>query len=119
MAGLVQLCSSRQTGGARTYHGDLLAGAGARRLGYDPTFLEAAVGDGIFDILDRDRGLDGAQYAGTLAGRRADPAGEFGEIVGRMQDPEGFPPLPAIDQIVPVRDDVVDRTTAVAIGDMP
>src|SRR4029077_13289970 len=39
----------------------------------------------------------------------ADAAGEFRKIVGRVQCHQRLAPLVAIDQIVPVRDQIVDR----------
>ena len=56
------------------------------------------------------------QGAGGLAGRRADAAGEFREIVGRMQDFQRFLPVAVEHQIVPVRNDVVDRAAVGAEG---
>src|SRR5260370_37429670 len=47
---------------------------------------------------------------------RSQPAGEFRELVGRMQvDARGLP-VAAIDKVVPVRDLVVHRTAVVTIG---
>src|SRR4029079_651541 len=47
----------------------------------------------------------------------ADAAGELGKVVGRMQNVERGPPLLAIDEIVPVRNDVVDRAARLAERD--
>jgi hypothetical protein len=49
-----------------------------------------------------------------FAGCRTDAAGEVGKIVGRMQDFQRLLPVTAVNQIVPVRNDVVDRTAVVA-----
>jgi len=65
------------------------------------------------------------ERAGSLARRRANPPCEFGEIVGRVQVARGFFPVVLIDQIVEIRNLVVDRAArrarrhragAVAIG---
>src|SRR5690606_8576402 len=63
--------------------------------------------------------------AGRFTRRRADASGELRKIVGRVQVARGFPPAAVVDEIVPVRNLVVDRTArraglnragAVAIG---
>src|SRR5262249_30080904 len=87
---------------------------------------KGAVGDRAFDGLDGDRVVVDVERAGGLARRRADTAGDLGEIVGRVQVARRLLPVAAIDQVVPVRDLVVHRTSggragddvgAVAIGD--
>ena len=54
--------------------------------------------------------------AAGLAGRGADAAGEFREIVGGVQRLRRGAPLVAIDQIVPVGDQIVDRAALVTEG---
>ena len=49
------------------------------------------------------------EHARTFARRRADPAGEFGKIVGLMQPLQRFLPETAIDQIVPLGNQIIDR----------
>src|SRR5262249_56544814 len=51
------------------------------------------------------------------ARRGADAAGHFGKIIGGMEVARRFLPFAAIDEIVPVRDLIVDRATGVAIRD--
>src|SRR5690348_1496032 len=70
--------------------------------------------DSLFDELDRDRRLVDAEDASGLARRGADAAGKLRKIVGGMQDANRFLPFVAIDEIIPVRDDVVHRTAGVA-----
>jgi hypothetical protein len=62
-----------------------LAGLLRRRLRLDPAFFPAAVDDLAFDGFDGDRVVVDVQRAGRLAGRGADAAGEFREIVGGVQ----------------------------------
>ena len=112
MADLVQLGGGRQTGGAGADHGDLLAGASFRRVGLDPAFGKAAVDDRVLDVLDRHRRVVDAQHAGAFAGRRTDAAGEFRKVVRLVQAVQRVPPTAAIDQVVPFRDQIVDRTAA-------
>src|SRR5256886_6397301 len=51
-----------------------------------------------------------AEHARSLARRRANAAGPLGEVVGLVQPRQRLAPLPAVDQIVPLGDEVVDRT---------
>ena len=116
VAGARELLRAGQAGRARADHGDLLAGLVRRRLRLDPAVLEGAVDDRAFDRLDGDRVVVDVERAGRLARRRADAAGEFREIVGRVQVARGLFPVAAIDEVVPVRDLVVDRAAGVTIG---
>src|SRR4030095_944213 len=79
------------------------------RLGCDPAHLPTLVDDGMLDGLDPDRIVVDVERAGFFARRRADAPGELGEVVGRMQRGQRLLPVLLEDQIVPVRDDVVDR----------
>ena len=109
VAGAVELRGGGEAGRAGADHGDLLAGARRRRLGRDPALLPAAVDDGVLDALDgHRRGVD-AEHARALAGRRADAAGELREVVGLVQALERLAPEAAVDEVVPLRDQVVDR----------
>src|ERR1700732_2854076 len=96
---------------------DPLAGMAGRRKRHDPALLPAAVDDRAFDRLDRHRVVVDVQRARRLARRRADAAGEFRKIVGRVQRHRRLAPLVAIDQIVPVRDQIVDRAALVTERD--
>ena len=55
-----------------------------------------------------------AEHARRFAGRRTDAAGELREIVGGVELPDRFLPPTAVDEIVPVGNDVVDRASGVA-----
>ena len=90
---------------------DLLAGARRRRLGHDPALLPALVGDRLLDRLDRHRHVLEVERAGFLAGRGADAAGEFREVVGGVEVAQRILPAAGIDQLVPVRNLVMDRAT--------
>jgi hypothetical protein len=50
-------------------------------------------------------------------GAGTDAAGEFGEVVGRMQDLERLAPAAAVNEVVPVGNDVVHRAARLAEGD--
>src|SRR5262245_13546775 len=72
----------------------------------------AVINDRAFNILDRNRRVVNAEHARTFAGRGADSAGELGKIIRLVQTLEGFLPKSAIDEIVPFRNQVVDRAAA-------
>src|SRR5262249_34438968 len=108
-AGLVELVGGGETGRPGADNGDALAGALGGRLRLDPAFLVRLVDDRALDRLDGDRRLADAEHARTLARRRAAAAGELREVVGLVQPFQRFLPEAAIDQVVPLRDEVVDR----------
>src|SRR5438874_2006304 len=80
-----------------------------RALRPNPTLLPGFVGDRVLDRLDADRVVVDAQHAGLLARRRADAAGELREVVGRVEHLDRVLPVLAVNEVVPVGDDVVDR----------
>ena len=80
----------------------------------DPAFVPRAVDDGDFDLLDRDGVLVDAEHARGFARRRAQPAGELGEVVRGVQPRDGLAPLVAVDEVVPVGDEVAERAALVA-----
>jgi hypothetical protein len=53
--------------------------------GLHPALGPGAVDDGVLDRLDAHRVVVDVERAGGLAGRRADAAGELGEVVGAVQ----------------------------------
>ena len=68
------------------------------------------IDDRVLDGLDRHRRSVDAEHARAFARRRADAAGELREVVGHVQALERLAPQPAIHQVVPFRDQVVDGT---------
>ena len=97
MPGACELLRTGQAGGAGADNGHGLAGAMARRLRYDPAFFPSFVDDGAFDRFDRDRRIVDVEGAGRLAWGGADPAGEFREVVGRVQYGQRTPVLLLVD----------------------
>jgi hypothetical protein len=71
----------------------------------------------MIDVLDRHRILVDAQYARGLARCRAEPTGELGEVVRRVQTLDRGVPVVAVHQVVPLRDDVAQRAALVAERD--
>ena len=108
MPGAGELLRASHARRARADDGDRLAGQHRRRLRHQ-ALRDGAVGDRAFDRFDGDGVLVDVERAGGFARRRADAAGDFGEIVGRVQVARGFVPIVAVDEVVPVRDLVVDR----------
>src|SRR5581483_5625134 len=102
---------------ARAHHRDALAGLLFRRLRRDPAFLPCLVGDVVLDRLDADRVVVDVERARGFAGGRADAARDLGEVVGGMQHVDRGAHGAAIHEIVPVRNDVVDRAAALAERD--
>src|SRR6476659_6368040 len=111
--------------GPGTYDRDLLAALGRSDFRLQPAIVPGAIDDGAFDGFNGDRVVVDVERAGGFARRGADAAGEFREIVGRVQVARGFFPIVLIDEVVEIGDLVVDRAAgragldragAVAIG---
>ena len=85
VSGAIQLRGGREAGGARADHRDLLPRPRCRRPRHDPAFIERAIDDRQLDRLDRDGILVDAEHARSFAWRRAEQAGELGEVVGLVQ----------------------------------
>jgi hypothetical protein len=58
-----------------------------------------------------------AEDAGGLARSRAQPAGELGEVVRRVQPLDGLVPVTPPGEVVPLRDEVAERAAGVAERD--
>ncbi len=112
-----QLLRGGQAGRPGTDHGHLLARLHRRGERLHPALGPRAVDDLHLDLLDGHRiGVD-AQHAGGLTGGRAEPAGEFREVVGRVQPFGGLVPVVPPHQVVPLRNEVAERAAGVAEGD--
>ncbi len=111
VSGAIELRGGSQPGRARAHHRHALSRAHRRLHRLHPAFGESAVGDGLFQHLDVHRRQVDGHRATSFAGRGADSAGELGEIVGLAQPDPGFFPLPAIDEVVPLGNQVVDRAS--------
>jgi hypothetical protein len=110
-----QLLRGRHPRGTGADDRDGAAGLDARRLRHDPALAPGAVDDRLLDLLDRDGvALADLEHAGGLARRGAEAAGELGEVVRCVQLPDRVAPAVAVDEVVPVRDQVAERAAVVA-----
>ena len=117
MAGTAQLLRSRHTRRAASADRYALTALAARRLWQHPSFLEGAVDDRVLDLFDRDGiAFTDLEHARRLARCRTQPPGELGEVVRRVQLRDRLAPAIAIDEVVPVRDQVAQRAAVVAEG---
>src|SRR4029077_9767469 len=116
VAGAIELRRAGETRRTGADDGDRLARALERWLGHDPALFEPLVDDRALDALDGDRRLVDAEDARPLARRRADAPRELGEVVGLVQPRERLAPLPAVDEVVPLGDEVVDGAARGAAG---
>src|SRR5439155_7907580 len=117
VAGVVEL---RRRGHARRPgpgHRDRATGAEGRRLGLDPALVPRLVGDGLLDLLDRHGVVVDVEHARRLTGRGADAADELREVVRGLGDPLRVAPAAAVDGVVPVGDQVPERTAGVTERD--
>src|SRR5438876_696446 len=117
MPGACQLLCTGKPSGARANDPDPLAASPQRYDGLDPPFLPPPVDDWAFSRFDRDRIVIDVERARRFTGRGTDAARELREVVGRVQHLERRPPLIAVDEVVPVRDQIVDRAALVAERD--
>ena len=87
------------------------------QLGMNPAFVKSTLDNIFFNLLDRDRRLINTQHACGFTGRGANPAGEFWKVIGRVQLPHSLFPASVIDQVIPVRNQVVNGTSGLAERD--
>ena len=114
MAGAIQLVGGGQPRRSRSDDGDALAGAGRRRMRDDPALVEGALDNRGLGGLDRHRCAVDGEDARAFARRRAQPAGEFREVVGRVQPIDRGAPAIPIHEVVPIRNQVAERAALMA-----
>ncbi len=112
-----ELLRGGQPGGAGADDRHPLARLDGGDLRHDPALGPGAIDDRQLDLLDRDRVVVDPQHARGLAGGRAERAGELGEVVRGVQAVDGRLPVVAVDQVVPVGDQVPERAALVAERD--
>ncbi|MNV28038.1 hypothetical protein D3C71_1192150 [compost metagenome] len=110
MTRLVELRRAGHTRRSGADHSHLLARAGKRRLGLDPAHFKSLVYNRLLDRANGNRLAVHANGAGAFAGRRADAACEFREVVRLVQPFQGHFPIVFEDHIIPFRNQIVKRT---------
>jgi hypothetical protein len=98
-------------------HCDALPGLDVGHLRGDPALRPGAVDDLDLDLLDGDRVLVDAEHTGRFTRCGTQPPGELWEVVRRVQALDRVAPVIAVDEVVPVRDEVPERATVVAERD--
>ena len=116
VAHLVQLIGRGQAGRAGADDGDLFAGPLGGRFGGHPAFIEGAVDDGVLDVLDGHRRVGDTEHARAFARCRAHAAGELRKIVRLVQAIDRLFPALLINEMVPLGDEVVDRTAVAGLA---
>jgi hypothetical protein len=86
-------------------------------IGLDEAFVEGDLNNMFFYFFDGDGWLVDTEHATALARGRADPSGEFGEIVGGAEDLIGLVPLLAVYMVVELGNDIAEGTAVMAEGD--
>ncbi len=117
MTSLVELRGSSEPSGPRTDHGDRFASPRLRRRRLHPALFETLIDDRAFDVLDRDRRARDAEHAGAFARSRTHASREFRKVVRLMQPVERIAPPAAIDEVVPLGDQVPHRAARRHVGD--
>ena len=112
-----QLLRGGETGRAGPDDGDRLAGESVRDLRGDVPPAEGLLDRRDLDLLDRHGRLVDAEHARGLAGRRAQATGELREVVRRVETLDGVVPVAPPGEVVPLGDEVAQRTAGVAEGD--
>ncbi len=114
VAGAIQLLGSRKSGWPRAHDGDSFARARFGELGLDPTFLPRPVDNRFFDQFNCDGRLVDPQDASRLAGRGTNAAGKLRKIICGVQHTNRFFPMIAINEVIPIRNDVGYGASGVA-----
>src|SRR5215467_6398218 len=79
------------------------------RLWTDPAGAKTFFDDCALDVLNGHRRVRNPQDTGPFTGRWTYSPGELREIIGLMQTFEGLTPEATVHQIVPFRDQIIDR----------
>ena len=114
MAGAVQLIGGGEARRTGPDHGDPSAGAPDGRARHHPALVERAIDDRQLDRLDRHRIVVDPEHARAFARRGTQPARELRKVVRRVQALEGRLPPVAIHEIIPVGNQVAQRTALMA-----
>src|SRR4051794_15252152 len=118
MPGAGELLRTREPGRTGADDGNGAAGARRSRLRHDPALLPRAIDDRDLDLLDRHRvALVDLEDARRLTWGGTEPPGELGEVVRPVQLLDRLAPPVAVDEVVPVGNEVPERAAAVTERD--
>src|SRR5208282_6744405 len=117
VAGTAELLRGGESGGAGTNDRNFLSGAMFRRFRPDPPFEKSALDNVFFVLLDRDRRRVDPQHARGLARCGANSAGTLRKIIGGVQLAHRVFPASAIDEVVPVRNEIAYWASGLAERD--
>ena len=106
------LCSGH-AGRARPHHGHFFARLVFRQLRCDPSFRPSTVNDGVLDRLDAHCVVVVVQGASSFAWCRANASGELRKVIRAVQHIDRRFPISLVNQVIEVRNDVVDRAAAI------
>gem|GEM_PF-2470668 len=112
-----QLLSCGQAGGPRAHDGDCHAGHERGPYGLDPVLVKGPFDNGQLNVFDCHGIVIDAEHAGSLAGGWAQAASELREVIGRVEPVVGLTPAVLTHEIVPLGNNVAQRTALVAEGD--
>src|SRR5262249_3626819 len=111
MARPVKLVCTRKSSRTRSNNRDSLARPRQRRLSNDPTFLESPIDNGALDTLNRNRIVIYSQHTRSFARRRTHSASELRKVVRLMKQFQRTTPIACVNQVIPIRNEIVQRTT--------
>ena len=112
----IELCRRRKASWPRSNNGNLVTTTNQRGRRLDPSFSEPPVYNCVFYVLDCDRWLDNTEHTRPLAGCRTSSSCEFGKIVGLMQSLKCIAPAAPVNQIIPFRNEIVDRAAGLRLA---
>ena len=116
VARLVKLIGSGHSGRAAANDCHFPACSNFRRSRLYIAFGKCTLNDGHFILTNGYRCIIYVQYARVFTGCRANPSCKFRKIVGGMQPLTGSLPVALVKQFIPFRNQVVHRTSPMAIG---
>src|ERR1700733_8160497 len=117
MASPAQLLSGGHARRPGADHSNRLArfAIATRRLRNNPALIPRAIDDRVLDLFDRDRiTLADFEHTCRLARSRTQASRELGEVVRRVQLRNRILEAVVVDEVVPVGDQVAQRTAVVA-----
>ena len=112
----VELIRRGQSGWAGANNSDLFACAFRGRFSTHPAFLECTINDRVLYILNRYRRISDSKHARAFAWRRAYASGELWKIVSLVQSINRLTPAVLVDEMVPLRNQVVDRAAGAGLA---